>query len=111
MSTTLQSITVRKSDERGTADHSWLKSKHTFSFAGYYDASHMRFRSLRVINQDQVAPGGGFQTHLHKDMEIFSYVLEGTLKHQDSMENGRELRPGQIQLMTVQTQWKLCFLI
>ena len=92
-------LRVRRSAERGRSHHGWLDSRHSFSFADYYDPQHTGFRSLRVINDDRVAPGGGFPTHPHRDMEIFSYVLAGRLAHQDSMSNRRELRPGEIQLM------------
>ena len=99
MSNALPHLTIRRSADRGYAMHGWLESFHSFSFAEYRDRSHMGFRSLRVINQDKVSPGAGFPTHPHRDMEIFSYVLSGTLAHEDSMGNGRELKPGQIQLM------------
>src|SRR6185437_15182324 len=96
-------IRIRKASERGHFDHGWLDTYHTFSFGDYYDLEHMGFRSLRVMNEDRVDPGQGFGMHGHRDMEIITYVLSGSLQHRDSLGNGSAIRPGELQRMTAGT--------
>jgi quercetin 2,3-dioxygenase len=93
-------LQIRRAHERGHANHGWLEARHTFSFADYHDPAHMGFRTLRVINEDRVQPGAGFPTHGHRDMEIVTWILEGALKHEDSMGNGSIIRPGEAQYMS-----------
>src|SRR5690348_2141709 len=96
-------IEVRRADDRGTENLGWLDSRHTFSFGRYYDENFMGFGPLRVINEDRVQPGMGFGTHAHRDMEIVSYVLEGTIEHKDNLGTGSQIRPGDVQVMSAGT--------
>jgi quercetin 2,3-dioxygenase len=96
-------MAIRKSDQRGHANHGWLDPRFTFSFADYFDPQHLQFRTLRVMNDDHIAAGGGFPKHAHRDMEILTYLLEGALQHQDSMGNGSVIKPGDVQYLSAGT--------